>query len=333
MLYAVIYYFSVKYLLPLLLPFIVGLAIAAAVQKPAELLSSRIPRLNKKLCCILLTIFAMLTAAILLVGIITSICGCAAKICPCIPQYFSDAVAFIHNHSNHFHQNSFLNLFWTAAEWLRSFISENYTKYLPDVLSRSTSMLSGIPSFFTRLFFAVLSAVFACTDYPRLTRYLKKAIPPRYESTASSVIHSAVFTLTSLLKTYGLLMLITFCELAALLTVLNLLGFGVGNIISTALIISIVDILPVLGTGTVLIPWGLFELVTGRTLFGVLLIVMCVIIGLVRNMLEPKLIGKRLDLPPFVTLACVYIGAVVFGWVGIIVLPLTVIIIRDNASA
>ena len=93
--------------------------------------------------------------------------------------------------------------------------------------------------------------------------------------------------------------------------------------------ISIIDVLPVLGTGTVLIPWGIFEMLSGRTVSGIMLLVLFAVTEIVRNLLEPRLIAGRLELHPFFTLAGVYVGGRLFGAAGIFIMPLAMMIFRQ----
>ena len=135
-----------------------------------------------------------------------------------------------------------------------------------------------------------------------------------------------------MLKAYGLIMLITFAELTVGLGVMNLAGYGTGNIVTIALVISLIDILPVLGTGTALIPWGIFEILSSRTVSGIMLLALFAVVETVRNMIEPKLISGKLELHPFFSLAGVYIGGKLFGAAGIFIMPLAMMIFRQIYS-
>lgn len=91
-----------------------------------------------------------------------------------------------------------------------------------------------------------------------------------------------------------MLMLITFGELT-----LGFLFLGVDLSILLAALTALVDALPVFGTGTVLIPWALLELLSGRSSMALGLFVLYLIVSLVRSLLEPKLVGNRVGLPPW----------------------------------
>lgn len=333
LLYALLFYFGVKYVLPVFMPFLFGLGVAALVQKPAALLSQRIPRLNKKVCCVCLTAAVMLTTAMLIAAALCSVCNGAMDFCPGIPDHLSHVRSVITQSAARSGSESswgrFVNFIAMTLEWCIDFFTENYQNYLPSVLRRSTRFIAKLPSFLTAVFFGVVSALFACGEFDQIKRSVKHYLPAEIADTTSLVIRTAVRTVALLLKTYGTLMLITMGELVVGLTVIRLAGYPTGNILTNALVISFIDILPILGTGTVLIPWGVFEILTGNVTLGVMILVMFAVIGGIRNFLEPKFMAHHLQLPPFFTLAGVYIGGKLFGAAGIVMLPLLMLTARE----
>ena len=112
-------------------------------------------------------------------------------------------------------------------------------------------------------------------------------------------------------------MLITFIELAIGLTV-----FKINNSVMLSLLISVLDIFPVLGVGTVLIPWGIICLFTGKVLLGIELLILYIIITVIRNIIEPKFVGNDLGLHPLATLVAMIVGLRLFGIVGMLGIPL-----------
>ena len=117
-------------------------------------------------------------------------------------------------------------------------------------------------------------------------------------------------------------MLITFSELFSALLVM---GYRYAFLI--ALGTAVIDILPVLGTGTVLIPWAVITLLAGDTVRGVALL--CVYAGMtvVRQVLEPRIVGKYIGLPPLAALACMYLGLRLFGVPGLVLFPVVGMVI------
>ena len=122
-----------------------------------------------------------------------------------------------------------------------------------------------------------------------------------------------VGTLLICIRSYALIMSITFLELSIGLTLI-----GVEHSIPTALCIALFDILPVLGTGGIMIPWTVISLLQGRYALGVGLAVVYLAVTVIRNILEPKIVGGQLGLHPVVTLAGMFIGAQLFGIIGLL---------------
>ncbi|MDD6207942.1 MAG: AI-2E family transporter [Clostridiales bacterium] len=91
--------------------------------------------------------------------------------------------------------------------------------------------------------------------------------------------------------------------------------------------IAVIDALPILGSGIVLIPWGIFSLLRGRLSTGITLLLLCFSCWLIRQYLEPRLLGKNLGVPSLYMLTAVYAGLKIYGITGILLGPLTIILI------
>jgi predicted PurR-regulated permease PerM len=101
----------------------------------------------------------------------------------------------------------------------------------------------------------------------------------------------------------------------------------VQNAVSIAFIIALADMLPILGTGTVMIPWAVVSALLGNYYFGIALAVLFVIIVIIRNFLEPKIIGKQIGINSLFTLIAMFLGLKLFGIVGLILFPIIFIVI------
>ena len=132
-----------------------------------------------------------------------------------------------------------------------------------------------------------------------------------------------------LLKAYLTIMLITFTEVFLGLYLMKIIGVYQGGYIAViALVVCIVDIVPVLGTGTVVIPWAIYSFVTGNIGLGIGLAILYVVITILRQAIEPKLVASQVGLPSIVTIMAMFLGARLFGLFGVVLLPFTVIVIK-----
>ena len=124
----------------------------------------------------------------------------------------------------------------------------------------------------------------------------------------------------SYLKSYMLLTLVTFSELSA-----GFLIIGVSSPFAAAFFVAIVDALPLLGCGAVIIPWALWSFIGGNVKRGVMLVVLQIVIYAVRQFIEPKIIGHMTGVHPFVALAVLFGGLKVGGVIGMILAPILLI--------
>jgi len=130
-------------------------------------------------------------------------------------------------------------------------------------------------------------------------------------------------------KAYGIIMCITFSELFLGFSILSLMGIMKNSYFAIiALVIAVFDILPVAGSGGILIPWALFSLIYGNYKQAVGLIIMYIIITVIRQYIEPKIVGTSLGVHPIVTLMGLYFGLKLFGFIGMFIVPLTVMTLK-----
>lgn len=113
---------------------------------------------------------------------------------------------------------------------------------------------------------------------------------------------------------------ITFCELAAALTLLR-----VRNPAGIAAIAALVDALPVFGAGAVLVPWGLCAALSGDAALGAGLIIASAVVSLVRSCIQAKLLGDQIGLHPLASLLAMYVGWRVWGVWGMLAFPIAAV--------
>ena len=119
-------------------------------------------------------------------------------------------------------------------------------------------------------------------------------------------------------------MLLTFFELTIGLHIL-----GIENALVIAFLIAIFDVLPVLGTGGIMIPWILICFLNKQMKTCVGLLILYLVITVIRNIIEPKIVGKQIGLHPLLMLLCMYLGAKLFGFLGIFILPILILILQN----
>ncbi len=191
------------------------------------------------------------------------------------------------------------------------------------VIGFMSSSVSSLPGLLMGIVFAVISSLFFAMDYSKITSYVTRLFSPQTWNLITEIKEFSTGIGLKYVKAYAALIAVTFVELALGLSILRVDGS-----ITVAALIAVIDMLPVLGTGAVMVPWVIIELIKGNVPLAIGLALLYLIIIIVRNILEPKLVGKQIGLHPIVMLICMYVGLKIFGIIGIFVLPVAIVIIK-----
>ncbi len=179
-----------------------------------------------------------------------------------------------------------------------------------------SNVATGVPSLILSLLAMIFSTVFVVSDYERIRSFASENMPRGMKNVLKNLRIYLTDTLFVVIRSYALIMLLTFTELSILFAL-----FGIDGAVLKAFLIALFDILPILGTGGVMIPWAVISLVLGNTGMGIRLFVIYAIVTVVRNYVEPKIVGTQLGLHPIITLVSMFIGLRLFGFLGLFGLP------------
>ena len=160
-------------------------------------------------------------------------------------------------------------------------------------------------------------------DYDTLAQFISRQFTKRNNEIIQKIKQYISHTLFVVVRSYLLIMGITFIELSVGLSVI-----GIPNAVLIAFMIAIFDILPVLGTGGIMIPWVLITLLQGNYQISIGILIVYVFVTIVRNILEPKIVGGQLGLHPVVALMSMFIGANLIGVIGLFGFPITLSLLK-----
>ena len=314
--------FLFRVVFPATLPFWLGLGVAF-VLKPAALFLSRCLGIRRRKVA-----FVLLMVFYLLAGLLLWACGAAliaalADFFQYLPALFTDTI------QPFFHQCALGlgNLLSRFSPPAAHDLAEKYTELIQGLagslgslsakaLSAGTAVAGKVPFWLLTVVFSVFCSVLISLDYSQVTSALLKPFPHEIRQLLLRCRAFLGDTLLKLLRAYAILGLITFGELW--------LGFfllGISRSAALGALFAVLDFLPLLGTGIFLVPWGLLELMAGHLTLGAGLLILYGIISVVRQALEPALVGNSVGLPPLVTLTAMYAGMSLLGFWGLLAAP------------
>lgn len=339
-LFVAAFYVVTKYFLGTLFPFILALAVAAMLQRPKRfLIRHKIPKGPASVLLSLLVYLVLIGLVVLgsayLVGQIRSFI-----------TYFTDQVTETATLFDVIRNNiAGLGLMKKLPETARnailgaldnlkgSFASGEMFSTITNTLARFASTIGGavsaVPTVLISFVVGIVATCFITIEYDEIKAFiLRQFRSPRGREKAIRTKHLLTSSFGKMVRAYALIMLITGTEISIGLGVLKLLGIYDGQILLVAVLTAIVDIIPVLGTGTVLIPWAVISFVSGKIGLGIGLLVMYVVILVIRQILEPKLVAGQIGISPVVTIISMFVGARYFGIIGFFTVPLSVIMVK-----
>lgn len=203
------------------------------------------------------------------------------------------------------------------------------TSGLSNGISGVYSVVKNIPSILIGVVIGIIAWILFTKDYKKVVKFIKLQLPDKHKNLLSETKKIFSSTILKMCRAYGLIMFITFCENFLGLTILNLIGvMNNSYVFVIAIGIAVFDILPVAGSGGILIPWALIALVTGNVGQCVGLLILYAVITVIRQYIEPKIVGDSLGVNPLVTLAGLYFGLKLFGFLGMFIVPICVMTLK-----
>ena len=206
------------------------------------------------------------------------------------------------------------------------------TSKLGSFINSLINFITSIPTIILYICITILSTFFISLDKKKIMTFLEQQFPEAWINKVYNIKREMFNVLGSYIRAQIILMTICFFELLISFNILSFLKFNLPYPLIFSIIICIIDALPILGAGAVLLPWSLMSFVTGDIKLGLALLAIYFLVLSVRQMLEPKLISQNLGVHPLVTLISMYSGFKFFGVIGFLIGPVVMIILKNVFS-
>ena len=299
--------------LKILMPFFLS-ALLCALLYPAARKMSRITRLGERACRVILLVLSFFILSVILFE--------AARR---LYSEISEILARLGTGE--------LTLF--SADAFNGRIGEMLSELSSSMLSELAVSLGSVlkqavgsaPSAILFMVSFVTSAIYFCLDGDRMTDRLSGFLPEAAQQFFARVREGIARATVGCVKAYTLLFALTF-----FLAFVGLLVLGRKYALTAAFLVALVDMLPVLGTGFLLLPWAVYLCLVGEIGVGIGLAVLWLIITAVKSAAEPHIIGESIGISPILSLVSAYVGFKIFGVLGMILAPIAAAITAEIVS-
>ncbi len=341
-------YFFIKYLFWAVAPFLLSFFFAILLQRPLRFLDKKTKNKCHALWSILLVVASICVIIVPLIFILSELATrlmdfikYLVGLVNDIPTLLTTLESELLNFGRHLPDSVYDTYTTTITDWFDNLLnntdpSSGLGISFDTIKNGVTTGITGvygvvknIPSVLISVVIGVIAWIFFTKDYNYIVRFIQNQLPDGKKNLLVEIKQVFSKTILKMMRAYGLIMLITFIELFIGFSILSATGIMKNSyFIWIAAGISVFDILPVAGSGGILIPWALFSLILGNYKQAIGILVIYAAISVIRQYIEPKIVGNSLGVHPIVTLMGLYFGLKLFGFIGMFIVPITIMTLK-----
>ncbi len=318
--------FIVRYALGALMPFIIALIVTLILRPAVRFIKNKIG-IKSRLVEPVLAILFYCTIGVIAALIVFEVAKSLGSIISYLPSFYSNSVSPTLSSAisaiNGVLDKLDLNYTLSTGTILSS-LGSAITSLSGTIISSAGDIALATPSFLINVVITVVATIFMLMDLDLLIKFAHHQLSEKNSLLVHNVIERLKFVVKKYILSYAAIMLITFAEIWVGLSIL-----GVTNAALIAAIIAVFDILPVVGASLVILPWAAISLITGNIGLTVGLIVLLAILAVVRNIIEPKIVGSSVGMHPLLTLFSMLIGSFIYGPIGILLMPVGMALVQN----
>lgn len=312
------------------IPFLIGFIISLLIEPIIRFISKKTKLMRRTSAIIVLLVIFLILISFIVWGIITLVTestNLLQNINTYIEKIYVQLQKIIESIDISKIQipEQLLNSVYTGTNELLNSISVKISKILTSLLK----VITFLPIITVYIIITILSTYFICTDRIYIQSELEHHFPKKWIKKLNKYLKKIISTLGSYLKAQAKLILISFVQILIGLYVFKYIGLNISYPLLAAIGIGFVDALPILGAGSVMIPWAIISSVNGDIKLGIALFILYAIVLVVHQILEPKIVSSNLGIHPIFTLIAMYTGFKIVGLVGLFIGPIVLIILQN----
>lgn len=311
------------------MPFVIGWIISMIATPIVRWLEKHL-KIVRKLSTAITIVFVLAVVVGAIYVVISQIWKAGSEYISQLPAYYAqlsdDLESLYHNLDGTVHlfpENVSASLESVISN-LELYVAELITSLSEPIVTGVSDVAMQIPSFLISFIIMIVAAYFFIADREEFVAWVKKVTPVSIQKRMGLVNYNLVYAVGGYFKAQLKIM-----GVIALILLAAFLIIGQPYAMLKAVIIAMLDFFPVLGTGTVLIPWIIFELVMGNYKLAFILLIIYIITLATHQIIQPKLVADSVGLNPIFTLVLLYVGYQFGGVTGmIIVIPIGLIVLN-----
>ena len=312
------------------MPFLIAFIIAVMIEPLIKFIAKKTKFTRRTSAIVVLIIVSIILVGLLTWGI-TSLISEASNLLTSLNLYFEKAYMQVQNLIS---KIDFSKI--QISDEVNRIINDSAYEFLGNisnvVKNGLTSIMNGITSIPTIAIYVVITLIatyFICTDRLYMLDQLEHHLPKTWVRKIGIHLREIISSLGGYLKAQVILIIISFVIVLVGLCFMSFVGFNIKYPLLAALGIAFVDALPILGSGTAMVPWAVISAVNGDISLALGIILIYAIILIVRQFLEPKIVSKHIGIHPIFTLLAMYTGFKFIGILGMLIGPIILIILKN----
>ena len=312
------------------IPFLVAFIISLMIEPLIKFLMKKTKATRKCSAIVIFVVVSAIILGILVWGIITLFSE-ASNLLQGLNDYVDKAYQLFQDFINGLDFNKIkmsdqvVGIIQNSTDGIVNGLSTWVRGFLNGVLNVVTS----IPTISIYFVITVMALYFICVDKVYILDQIEHHVPSLWVKKVGIHIREITKILGGYLKAQATLIFVSFVVSLIGLYVLKFVGFAIEYPLLMALFIGFVDALPILGSGTVMVPWAIIAGLNGDWNLGIAIIVLLIIMSIVRQVLEPRLVSKNIGVHPIFTLIAMYTGFRFLGIMGLLFGPIILVIIKN----
>lgn len=297
------------------LPFVLGIIIAIITIPLTRFLKCKL-KLSNGLASLASTLFVFIVLFLIITTIIIKITAEIKLLLISMPNIYiiSERLQNYISDLRIYYDQIDPSIIEKVQSQLSTFISSGYDLVV-NILKKGLSLAIGLPIVMMIIFITLIATFFFTRDLPEFRIKFLRIFSSEGSDKVRAVWSEAVKMIAGYLKAYSTVVTIGFLE--------TLIGFSIFNVkyaLLLSLLASFLDILPILGMASLYFPLAIFYFISKKYLTAILIIILYVVVTIVRQIIEPKLVSSSLGLHPIAVLASIFIGIKAYGFLGMIYL-------------